>query len=675
MKLILSLVFTFCLCLLATFSLFCQNVFYDAKKLSQWIVPGTDINGNATFKISPSKLTSDSMLQKATYDSIVSILSKYFSEIDSSNSGNSNTITTILQQNPFFKNFSVLGAPHGTGQGAKLLNMASFASSIGGLDVTNIADGLAQFLIERGKEELNIAFFNQFKEFLSEHEECQILFPNTTDFLSRIDAYKYSAFLQSLRESFYSDLSNLIVHLNQVINLPKYDSLIRQTHPEIKVVIGSTYILSQLSQAGESIAPDSVIRQLAELPWTGVNKNLGNAINFLNVISQSIRESDASEHRSWVQLSELNRNLFFDSITLRIYFGLLYQQVQAQNITFYGRTSNDSIRVDTFLKRNSNRIYMLSSIAENFALLANDVSKTMEDYETKKGKQLLENEDYYTYINKAINIVDYGFKVANTIKPGVIDDKYISIARNANDLYKNIYTKNYQSAVMNVYVILDSLLSDATAGKILPGILKYGNFMATVVKAESPEEVKNAIAATALPAGSSSIKKNSAFNVSLNAYIGGYFGRSSNSSEEIDGNNSSVGVTAPIGVAISWGLGYFKNGNSIGSLSLYGTLIDVGAIAGYRLNDDSTALDQKVTLGDIFTPGGYLVYGIGLPFKWASYVPLSVGYGWQYGSKLYQKQDDGKLAISDQSRWRSNWFVAVDIPLANFWTRGYKEMK
>ena len=623
-----------------------QTAFYDAKRISEF---------------HPTTLNNRILIPEN--DEVLKLLRNYTSDKDST----SNLIGVAFKDNPFIS----VPIPAGGSGIAK----GNILSSIGTFDVTNIADGLAQFLIERGKEELNIAFFNQFKEFLSEHEECQILFPNTTDFLSKIDVYKYSAFLQSLRESFYSDLSNLIVHLNQVINLPKYDSLIRQSHPEIKIVIGSTYILSQLSQAGESIGPDSVIRQLAELPWSGVNKNLGNSISFLNIISQSLRESDTFKHRSWVQLSELNRNLFFDSITLRIYFGLLYQQVQTQNITFYGRNSNDSIRVDTFLKRNSNRIYMLSSMVENFALLANDVSKTIEDYETKRDKQLLENEDYYTYINKSINIVDYGFKVANTIKPGITDDKYITIARNANDLYKNIYTKNYQGAVMNVYVILDSLLSGTTANKILPGILKYGSFVAAVVKAESPEEVKNAIAATALPAGSSSIKKNSAFNVSLNAYIGGYFGRSSNSNDEIDGNNSSVGVTAPIGFAVSWGLGYFKNGNSIGSLSLYGTLIDVGAIAGYRLNDDSTALDQKVTLGDIFTPGGYLVYGIGLPFKWASYVPLSIGYGWQYGSKLYQRQDDGKLAISDQSRWRSNWFVALDIPLANFWRRGYKEMK
>ena len=586
-------------------------------------------------------------------------------------------IANALNQNPFLKITGSVQDPIAFLSGlAKSSSSASSGifSSIGGLDVTNIADGLAQFLIERGKEELNVAFFNQFREFLNEREECEILFPNTTEFLNKIDTYKYSAFLQSLRESFYSDLSNLIIHLNQLVNLPKYDILIR-SHPGIKIVIGSAYILTQLSQAGGSIAPDSIIRQLAGLPWSGVNKNLGNSVNFLKIISESLREKDTLTYCSWVRLSELNQNLFFDSITLRIYFGLLYQQVQSQNITFYGRSSNDSIRLDTFLKRNSGRIYMLSSMAENFALLANDVSKTIEDYGEKKKTQSLENEDYYTYLNKAINIVDYGFKVANIVKPGTIDDKYITVARNANDLYKNIYTKNFQSAVMNVSVILDSLLSDTVAGKILPGILKYGNFMAAVVAAESPEEVKNAIAATALPAGSSSIKKNSKFNVSLNAYIGGYFGRTFNNIDQIDGNNSKVGVTAPVGIALNKGLGYYKNGQAIGALSLYFTIIDVGAIAGYRLNGDSTALDQKVTLNDIFTPGAYVVYGIGLPWKWASYVPLSIGYGWQYGSKLYQKQDDGKLTVSDQSRWRSNWFIAIDIPLANFWTRGYKEIK
>jgi hypothetical protein len=50
-----------------------------------------------------------------------------------------------------------------------------------------------------------------------------------------------------------------------------------------------------------------------------VSKNVGNTLKLLNIISQSVRDTtkDTSLHRSWVQLSELNKNLFFDSTTLR----------------------------------------------------------------------------------------------------------------------------------------------------------------------------------------------------------------------------------------------------------------------------------------------------------------------------------------------------------------------
>lgn len=58
---------------------------------------------------------------------------------------------------------------------------------VGSLNVTNIADALARFLIKRGKEELNVAFFNRMRDFLERNEECKTLFPSTTEFLKNID--------------------------------------------------------------------------------------------------------------------------------------------------------------------------------------------------------------------------------------------------------------------------------------------------------------------------------------------------------------------------------------------------------------------------------------------------------------------------------------------------------
>ena len=650
---------------------FSQNAYYDAIRLSKYL-ENNSLRTDSASKAEYSKILNNYLIKPHNKFTARTIFNDY-------------TVPASPNFNPFLNQFFPVEGS-GAAVGPTLTKQAAnLSSSVGSLNITSIADGLSRFLIKRGKEELNVAFFNQFKQFLNDNknEECRILFPNTVDLLEKIDSYKYATFLENLRSGFKSDLGNLIIHLNQVIDLPKYESL-KVNQKEIKLVIGTANIVSELSQSGKNIMADSVIKQLAVLPWGSLSKNLENSLKFLNLISASIRASSSpigkgsSLPNTWVSLSDLNTNLFTDTITLRIFFGLLYQQANSQNIAFYKKDEKDSTRLDALMKAQKNHIFRLTSLIQNFSLLADDLENSIENIKTKKIKGLLNDEDYYTYINKAINLIDYGLKlpttlnIAKKLKNDIYQDKHIALAKNANYLYKNIYTKNYSSAVLNVCSILDSLLPDNPSKNLISGILKYGNFMASVVDAQSPEDFQSAIEAAALPAGSSSIKKNSSFNISLNAYIGGYFASSINNKIDIDGNNSKVGITAPIGIAFSWGLGHFKNGTSIGSLSAYGTLIDVGAVAGFRLSNDSTALEQKITIGDIFAPGGYVVYGIGSPFKFLSYVPISVAYGWQYGSRLYTRKD-GKLSISNNTRWRSNWFVGIDIPLANFWTKSFKK--
>jgi hypothetical protein len=38
----------------------------------------------------------------------------------------------------------------------------------------------------------------------------------------------------------------------------------------------------------------------------------------------------------------------------------------------------------------------------------------IDDFKTKRAEAKLTNVDYYTYINKSINIIDYGFKIIGT---------------------------------------------------------------------------------------------------------------------------------------------------------------------------------------------------------------------------------------------------------------------
>jgi len=582
-------------------------------------------------------------------------------------------IDSIISQNPFLAPYHRSGGAQGTLGAAG--GAPGVLQSLGGLNVTNLADGIARFLIKRGKEELNIAFFQRMKNFISDHPECKTLLPATSEFLDNINTYQYSEFLQSMRTAFQTDLNNLIVNLNLFIDLPKYQALLKE-FPEIQLALRSAAIVSELSDS--TVHPADLISQFADLPqWYGLDSNLGNAWRLLNIISQSVQ--DTGDSQAWISLRTFN-NMLKDTVQLKLYLGLVYERSAGISFKIKVKSKDSVVNVQQFMKSNQQHIMTLANLFENFLLLAKDVDQTIADVRQKKKNSIqLTNDDYNNYIGKAINLLEYGFKVANAIQPGVADNEYIVMARNANSLYRNIFTRNYNAAVMNAYMILNEILvktagrsKDATANKkvmenskVVTNLLKYGNLMAAIIKADAPEDVENAIESAALPAGSSSIKKTTGWNLALNAYLGYY--RGPENGDHVNQWNYNRGITAPIGITLSKGLGYAKilgKPRNLGAISAYVTLLNVGAVVDYRLSDDSSAIKQEIKLENIISPGGYLIYGLPTP------LPISIGYGAQYGPTLYKVSSDNSN-VSDKPGWRSHWFIAIDIPLLNFWTRNY----
>lgn len=198
--------------------------------------------------------------------------------------------------------------------------------------------------------------------------------------------------------------------------------------------------------------------------------------------------------------------------------------------------------------------------------------------------------------------------------------------------------------------------------EILPKIIKYGNLAASIAKAESSDEVKKIIEANALPAGSASIKKRSRSNVALNAYVGLAAGPEYNG--DISEFDVSLGVNAPIGIAISGGRYKRLSGTTFkekGSNTLFFSLIDIGAVTSFRFGDTQTEELPEIKLENIFAPGVYYVYG--LP-KW----PLSFGIGGQLGPQL-RELTNTVADIDSGLSFSLKFFVAVDIPLLNFYTK------
>src|SRR5579863_251974 len=124
-------------------------------------------------------------------------------------------------------------------------------SGIGGISVSNFADGLAKFLVSRFKQELSMAFFTKFKDELNDPKfnDLKILFPQTWKTLQTIDngIYQYGVYLNTLRQAFIQDLTNGFVNLQNVLQQKKYKGFFDNKHPELGTLLySSLYLINNL---------------------------------------------------------------------------------------------------------------------------------------------------------------------------------------------------------------------------------------------------------------------------------------------------------------------------------------------------------------------------------------------------------------------------------------------
>ncbi|MBL0741979.1 hypothetical protein [Chryseolinea lacunae] len=701
-------------------------------------------------------------IRSAKRDSVLSILVKY-KIVSASDVGNEEALNAALHKNPFLEEIIFPGSTQAFfGPGAPNLGalVKSGISSLGGLDVTNIAEGISQFMISRAKEELTIAFFNRFKKCVEANPEIQVMFPKTTIALENLLDYHYPEMLPSLQEAFIADLDLLPIHLDDVLELPKYKELLKN-FPEVRIVIHTLRIVSDLESKENH--PLTIIHELGNLSeWDDPNasvllENMGNGIRLGDTFSLSLTR-DSSEWDTkkspWITSKEL-KALVQDKTTFKIYLALVYQEVNHVTMIFPNATSDsirfvvapDTIAFGKLMAANKDNLILFQSKLSEFIQLAEKVKVTLEEVNTNKNTT---PQDFHNYISQGIDVIEYCFDIAKLFNDDFVTSDYVKIARSGNDLYLNVAEKKYSAAITNAVDIfnqiqtivsenrnlaridaahraeVNTLLRAVNSGrisdekikkrlqkaqqdqstssedlnlltaslapadmsatnkqivntppakeglakltKVIPEISKYGRFIANVASAETPAEVEQIIEAAVLPVGSSSIKKNSEWNLAVQSYLGAYYLTSNRTTDVERAWSDKFGVIAPIGIGMSYGL---RKG---GSFTLFASLLDLGAIVDYKLKYDSvpktpssaadvkTSKSYEVKLGQIFSPGGYLIYG--LPWN----LPLSLGFGAQYGPGLSSIDESGNTVV-DNPYWRWNAFLAVDIPLFNIYNK------
>jgi hypothetical protein len=647
-----------------------QNVFFDAKRIAEFHPPM--VNGKVSI---PEN------------EEVFKILRNYTLDKDST----SNSIGQAFKDNPFIS----VSIPAG---GPGIAKSNNILSAVSGLNVTKFANAIADIMIERAKQELTIAFFNRFQKFSEDHPEFKILFPKTTDNLSNLLSYTYPQMLPKLREGFFEDLKQITYNLEALLDLPRYRTLL-ENFPEIRVAIRSLKLIHGLENGDLSV--DKLIVQFAAFPeWTEDNskesiafKNTAATVQFAALLSESLRCKDDS--RIWISLSDA-RDLINDEVFTRIYLGLLYQEIANKNLAYYLDPENPFTPTplkDLFAKQKDNILLMQNKISQFISLAerANDAYRTIKEKNVEKEKNT--NEDYFHYVSVSIDIVEYSFSIVKIFNDKFSTDNYITIAKKSNSLYKDIYSEQYTLAVTdaldilknidtlihkkNTSTVINSTVADALNAQealdkfstFIDKLEPYAIFMGNMIEANDENEVKAALENVILPVGSSTVKKNTAGwwgNISIQSYLGAYYTLHAENSSIQGTWTDKFGVTAPIGIAWTPGCLSWRRG---GSLSVFASLFDLGAIVDYRLKKDSTiasdgskevvvSKEYEVQLGQILSPGGYIVYG----FPWN--LPLSFGLGAQYGPGLSKIEAGNNTVLTNPSvRW--NAFLAVDIPLFN----------
>jgi len=615
-----------------------------------------------------------------------------------------------------------------------LSTSSAVLQSIGNLDVTNIADGLAKFIVARAKQELSTAFFEKFKTQLDTCKRLSTLFPATFSALKTIDQqiYNYSAYLDLLRESFQKDLALLIPNLNTLVNNGSMD-VVFQKYPNIKTILSDALYIANGFDNGlppGDILHNYITGQAKADALSQINPYIFPSIQTIDLLSQSFRSKYGKKY--WVSADSV-KMVFANQKVAEIFWGLVYQRIPDADITF------GAVKLKTSINNLAGHFDEIQSVYQPY--LTNLVTKAgnVDQYyqSVKQSKNQVDYQDYYGLINSTADLLQYLTSCPALVKLPPIDlqkaqqvSQYLNAFRSIGNIYVDVYHKQYPSAILELTTLYRDLVPGSalnqvndyniqlttiqsainiekddvkkaalkkqaddiqkaisslqkyadSENKIAELFIKYGNFVATVAKAQSSDDVQNAIEAIAMPAGSSRVKRSAQFNVSLNAYVGPYFG-----GEQIHGFDKKAtgtfGLTAPIGVALSWGNFICKDMSISGFLSV----IDIGAVTSYRFGNNTiikgtdtlkTGQIPTIQLKDIISPGFFL--SIGLPK-----LPISISGGFQLAPNLRSisvvdnknnvlDANTNGLANSYTGKLYTRWSISivVDIPILNLYTKG-----
>ena len=597
-------------------------------------------------------------------NNLISIVSYYS---DKRNISRDN-IASVISTMPFLSIYAsdITARIHFLGDTSTILGgtPTGGGSGIMGLNVTNIADGIAKFLIERGKQELSIVFFERLRETLLKFPELTFLFPLSTEVVGNMESYNIMGLLQELKDGFMKDLLNMPIN---ILALRQITKDVCNDEPCIKRVsaINTIFTSSNTHDARLIILPliaiqgiiggDNIIdianKMGADASVCGLNDNFSGFIQISSLLLESLKTTD--KEGGLFLNKDMLKNLFFSKDLLNVFLGLIYQKYNSPGFSCYSKLTIAEKNMEglfTLILNGRARFFSILTTFDKINVAYVQIRKSLRD-------NLKPDIEYYTSIASAsiTMLTNLNSALEKLISNQPVAGGFSLVATNlaiATKICTDIQQKNY-AGIFNgtIKFILDNKIIDDNASR--EKLIRYLSFGANLASAKTSDEVKEAINTAALPPGSYSIKHKSSFNISFNGYVGYAW--------DFNGGIYANGVYAPVGFSVSRGLGK-KYG---GAVTVFTSLIDVGSVVSYRLKDNTTdELKQEVRLESILSPSAQLFFEI-IPRT-----PIAIGLGWRRTPKLFYSDDTDFTVIKSKDAF--NVSVLIDIPIFTIKNSPYK---
>lgn len=540
---------------------------------------------------------------------------------------------------------------------------------------TKIIDGTSKFLVARVKEELLLAFFDDFLKEIRESKELTSLLPNSYFLLENSDIFKAPSMGAAWVTAFEEDLAQFPQNLEQLlIASPEYAELIET--PSIQVFLLANSIF-QTIESGGNLDVWQLANEYYE-EFADSDFYLIQILGLADLIQENLRAIDGN----WYTEADVNELLSLSENAALYFAGLLYQQNRDlfQKITV---TLGDQqvplleiLRGDAaeFVRGINALIRTGNKLNYDFLVLVNPQFDRTEKPDLYRETLVKLAYDFFEFLDETVSLINFKDRTAffnsdytRFYKPLAFETLATLDAALAKDYGALLVhsTQVLQPIIEARITALDRKLvgvADEEQKQIRKQIqqlnnfvktyLYYGGFMVDVLSAETSDEVQFIIDKYAAPVQSYRVNRQSDFTMNFGAYPGLYAGYES--SESILEESFVTGVTAPLGLSLSLGkqkMGFRKPSSSI---ALFFPIIDIGAPFSYRWENDATGFPANLTWRQVLSPGAHLVWGLGN-------TPLALTLGAQYTPELRRVTESG--LEFQANAWRVGASLTVDIPI------------